>query len=226
MKLCVAFDMQNCDECLNLARELRGLDIWIKIGLRSYLRDGALLIEKLRQIADFRVFLDIKLYDIPNTMADACEECAKIGIDMINLHTSAGEKAMNEVMTRLKALPQRPLVLAVTALTSFNAADFKGIYHQNIDEAVPYFAKMAHKCDLDGVVCSVFESLAVKNATAANFLTLTPGIRPFNEDANDQARVADLAAAKANKSDFIVVGRPIYRAKNPREVVEKILAEI
>ncbi len=226
MKLCVAFDMANQAECLNLVRELRGLDIWIKIGLRSYLRDGALLIEGLRQIADFRVFLDLKLYDIPNTMADACEECAKIGIDMINLHASAGEKAMSEVMTRLNALPQRPLVLAVTALTSFNSADFKGIYHQNIDEAVLGFAKMAHKCGLNGVVCSVFESLAVKNATAANFLTLTPGIRPFNEDANDQERVADLAAAKANQSDFIVVGRPIYKASNPRDVVERILAQI
>ncbi len=226
MKLCVAFDMANRAECLNLARELRGLDIWIKIGLRSYLRDGALLIEGLRRIADFRVFLDLKLHDIPNTMADACEECAKIGIDMINLHASAGEKAMSEVMNRLNALPQRPLVLAVTALTSFNAADFKGIYHQNIDEAVLGFAKMAHKCALDGVICSVFESLAVKNATNSSFLTLTPGIRPFNEDANDQERVADLAAAKANQSDFIVVGRPIYKASNPREVVERILAGI
>ena len=87
-------------------------------------------------------------------------------------------------------------------------------------------SKMAYESGLDGVVCSVYESLAVKNATNSSFITLTPGIRPFNEDANDQARVADIATARANKSDFIVVGRPIYKAQNPREVVEKILAQI
>ena len=226
MKLCVAFDMASSTECLKLASELKGLDIWLKIGLRSYLRDGARLLDELRKIAEFKVFLDLKLYDIPNTMADACEELAKIGVDMINLHASAGSKAMSEVMSRLNALKKRPLVLAVSALTSFDEAEFKALYKQNINEAVLCMSKMAYESGLDGVVCSVYESLAVKNATNSSFITLTPGIRPFNEDKNDQARVADLATAKANKSDFIVVGRPIYKAQNPREVVEKILAQI
>ncbi len=226
MKLCVAFDMASSTECLKLASKLRGLDIWVKIGLRSYLRDGARLLDELRQIADFRVFLDLKFYDIPNTMADACEECAKIGVDMINLHASAGKKAMSEVMNRLNALPKRPLVLGVSALTSFDEAEFKSVYKQNIDEAVLCLSKMAYDSGLDGVVCSVYESLAVKNATNSRFLTLTPGIRPFGENSNDQKRVADIATAKANKSDFIVVGRPIYKAQNPREVVEMILAEL
>ena len=226
MKLCVAFDMASSTECLKLASELKGLDIWLKIGLRSYLRDGARLLDELRKIAEFKVFLDLKLYDIPNTMADACEELAKIGVDMINLHASAGSKAMSEVMSRLNAFKKRPLVLAVSALTSFEEAEFKTIYKQNINEAVLCMSKMAYESGLDGVVCSVYESLAVKNATNSSFITLTPGIRPFNEDKNDQARVADLATAKANKSDFIVVGRPIYKAQNPREMVEKILAQI
>ena len=223
MKLCVAFDMASSTECLELAKKLQGLDIWLKIGLRSYLRDGARLLDELGKIAEFKVFLDLKLYDIPNTMADACEELAKIGVDMINLHASAGSKAMSEVMSRLNALSKRPLVLAVSALTSFEEAEFKALYKQNINEAVLCMSKMAYESGLDGVVCSVYESLAVKNATNSSFISLTPGIRPFNEDKNDQARVADLATAKANKSDFIVVGRPIYKAQNPREVVEKIL---
>lgn len=226
MKLCVAFDLASKDECLNLARELAGLDIWAKIGLRSYLRDGARLLDELRKVAEFKVFLDLKIYDIPNTMADACEECAKIGADMINLHASAGKKAMSEVMNRLNALKNRPLVLGVSALTSFDEASFSQIYGRSIDEAVLAFSQMACESGLDGVVCSAYESLAVKNATNSAFLTLTPGIRPFKESKDDQARVADLAVAKANKSDFIVVGRPIYKASNPRLVAEQILAQI
>lgn len=226
MKLCVAFDVADKNACLSLANELKGLDIWVKIGLRSYLRDGARLLDELRKIDDFRIFLDLKIYDIPNTMADTCEELAKIGVDMINLHASAGKIAMNEVMNRLNALKNRPLVLGVSALTSFDEANFASIYGQSIEKAVLKFSQMAFESGLDGVVCSVFESFAIKEATKWDFLTLTPGIRPFNESKDDQARVADLASAKANKSDFIVVGRPIYKAQNPREIVEKILAGI
>ena len=143
MKLCVAFDLASKDECLNLAHELAGLDIWIKIGLRSYLRDGIRLLDELRKVAEFKVFLDLKIYDIPNTMADACEECSKIGVNMINLHASAGEKAMNEVMNRLNTLKNRPLVLGVSALTSFDEASFFSVYRQGIDEAVLCFSKMS-----------------------------------------------------------------------------------
>ena len=84
MKLCVAFDLASKDECIRLAKELKGLDIWLKIGLRSYLRDGFTLIEELKKIDSFKIFLDLKLYDIPNTTADACEELARLDVDMIN----------------------------------------------------------------------------------------------------------------------------------------------
>lgn len=226
MKLCVAFDMASKNECLKLAKTLKGLDVWIKIGLRSYLRDGVKLLNELKTIADFKIFLDLKIYDIPNTMADTCEELAKLGVDMINLHASAGKIAMSEVMNRLNVLKNRPLVLGVSALTSFDEKSFFDIYQQSLEKAVLSMSEMAKVSGLDGMVCSVFESLMIKKGVSEDFLTLTPGIRPFNENKDDQARVADLATAKANKSDFIVVGRPIYKANNPREVVEKILATI
>ncbi|TKX32628.1 orotidine-5'-phosphate decarboxylase [Campylobacter aviculae] len=227
MKLCVALDLATKEECLNIAKDLKGLDLWLKVGLRAYLRDGFKFIEDLKKISDFKIFLDLKIHDIPNTMADACEEIAKLGVDMINIHASAGNIAMQEVMNRLdKKFSKRPLVLAVSALTSFDEENFFNIYKQTINEAVINFAKMSYENGLDGMVCSVFESKNIKENTHQNFLTLTPGIRPFGEGKDDQKRVADLIIAQENKSDFIVIGRPIYKNQNPRLICEKILENI
>ncbi|MBR6641644.1 MAG: orotidine-5'-phosphate decarboxylase [Clostridia bacterium] len=226
MKLCVALDMAKKDECLTLVRELKGLDLWLKVGLRAYLRDGAKFIEELKSISDFKIFLDLKIYDIPNTMADACEVVSKVGADMINIHASAGEVAMKTVMDRLNALPSRPLVLAVSALTSFDESGFKAVYNSSIKKSVVNMSQMAYASGLDGMVCSVYESLAIKEATSREFLTLTPGIRPFGEDNADQKRVADIATAVQNQADFIVVGRPIYKADNPKEITQRILEHI
>ncbi|MGG7073966.1 orotidine-5'-phosphate decarboxylase [Campylobacter sp. 9BO] len=226
MKLCVALDMPSRDENLALVRELSGLDVWLKVGLRSFLRDGAGILSKIKDLGGFKIFLDLKLHDIPNTMADAAEVIAGLNVDMITLHASAGERAMSEVMSRLNALPRRPLVLAVSALTSFKADEFSAVYNDSVENAVRKFSLSAHRAGVDGMVCSVFESAMIKMATSKDFLTLTPGIRPFGENANDQSRVADLSVAKRENSDFIVIGRPIYEAQNPREVAKKILAQI
>ncbi|RKO65214.1 orotidine-5'-phosphate decarboxylase [Campylobacter sp. P255] len=226
MKLCVAFDVASYDDCLHLAKELKGLDIWIKVGLRSYLRDGVKLLEAIKKIDDFKIFLDLKLYDIPNTMADACEELAKLNVDMFNIHASAGKSAMCTIMDRLSALEKRPLVLAVSALTSFDEQEFFSLYRQDIKQAVKEFSKISYESGLDGMVCSVYESLLIKENTDSKFITLTPGIRPFKEKSDDQKRVADIQCAKENLSDFIVVGRPIYKAKEPRKVCEDILEHL
>lgn len=226
MKLCVALDMAKKDECLTLAKELKGLDLWLKVGLRAYLRDGAKFIEELKSISDFKIFLDLKIYDIPNTMADACEVVSRVGADMINIHASAGVVAMQTVMDRLNALPSRPLVLAVSALTSFDESGFEAVYNSSIKKGVVNMSQMAYASGLDGMVCSVYESLAIKEATSREFLTLTPGIRPFGEDNADQKRVADIATAVQNQADFIVVGRPIYKANSPKEITQRILEHI
>lgn len=218
--------MAKKDECLTLAKELKGLDLWLKVGLRAYLRDGAKFIEELKSISDFKIFLDLKIYDIPNTMADACEVVSRVGADMINIHASAGEVAMKTVMNRLNALPSRPLVLAVSALTSFDESGFEAVYNSSIKKSVVNMSQMAYASGLDGMVCSVYESLAIKEATSREFLTLTPGIRPFGEDNADQKRVADIATAVQNQADFIVVGRPIYKADNPKEITQRILEHI
>lgn len=226
MKLCVALDMASREQNLELARKLSGLDVWMKVGLRSYLRDGAAFIDDLKKVDDFKIFLDLKLHDIPNTMADAAEVIAALPVDMINIHASAGKRAMGEVMNRLNLLKNRPLVLAVSALTSFNEEAFKIVYSDNIKNFVLKFCTSAYEVGVDGMVCSVFESNMIKSATSDYFLTLTPGIRPFSEEANDQSRVADIETARRENSDFIVVGRPIYEDNNPREICERILSQI
>ncbi|MCF6244118.1 MAG: orotidine-5'-phosphate decarboxylase [Sulfurovum sp.] len=227
MKLCVALDLPSAKENLALAKSLKDYDVWMKVGFRSYIRDGKAFIEALKTInPDFKIFLDLKLYDIPNTMADAAEEVTKLGVDMFNIHASAGSVAMKTVMQRLNSYEKRPLVLAVTALTSFDEANFKEVYEKGIDEKAEQFAIMSYENGLDGVVCSAHESKAIKNATSNDFLTLSPGIRPFGEDAGDQQRVATLELANTERVDFPVVGRPIYKDKNPQEKVEEILKVI
>ncbi len=227
MKLCVALDLPSAKENLELASKLKVYDIWLKVGFRTYIRDGKEFIERLKEInPNFKIFLDLKLYDIPNTMADASEEIAKLGIDMFNIHASSGSLAMKSVMERLSKYPNRPLVLAVTALTSFDNRGFKEIYEKDISTKAEQFAKMSFDSGLDGVVCSAFESRAIKDITSKNFITLCPAIRPFGEEAGDQKRVATLKVAKDELVDFPVIGRPIYRDRNPAQKVEEILREL
>lgn len=226
MELCVALDLPSMDENLALIEKIKEYPVWLKVGLRSYIRDGEPFIHAIKAInPDFKIFLDLKLYDIPNTMADAAESIMGLGVDMFNVHASAGPKAMREVMKRLAPYNKRPLVLAVTALTSFEENEFTHVYEKGIADKADQFAQDAHTAGLDGVVCSAYESKSIKSLTATGFITLTPGIRPFGEDAGDQQRVATIQTAHDEKVDFIVVGRPIYKAQNPAEVVAAILGE-
>ncbi len=227
MKLCVALDLPSKEQNLKLATDLKDLDVWLKVGFRSFIRDTKELISDLKSInQNFKIFLDLKLYDIPNTMADAAEEIASLGVDIFNIHASSGKEAMKMVVDRLKDTPNRPIILSVTALTSFDEMSFRSIYGASINEMARKFAKDSFEAGIDGVVCSAFESKEIKEVTDINFLTLTPGIRPFGESTEDQKRVANLDLAKEQLVDFIVVGRPIYQADNPKKIAKRILSNI
>jgi len=227
MKLCVALDLPTLEENLKLAKMIKDYDIWLKVGLRSYIRDGKKIIQELKNInSNFKIFLDLKLYDIPNTMADAASEIAEIGIDMFNIHITSGVQAMKSVMQRINNIKNRPIVLGVSVLTSFDNQSFKDIYSSTIEKKSLLFAKKANEYKLDGIVCSAYESKNIKEITNPDFLTLSPGIRPFGEESNDQKRVANLEIAKENLVDFIVIGRPIYKSNDPKYTVEKILKRI
>lgn len=228
MKLCVSLDLESAKENLELVKELKDFNLWLKVGFRTYLRDGKKFLEDIKAInPNFKIFLDLKLYDIPNTMADAAQDISNFGIvDMFNVHASAGITAMKTVIERIKNIPNKPLVLAVTALTSFDNDSFKAIYNENIEIKARQFAKDTYEAGMNGVVCSAYESLDIKNSTSKDFITLCPGIRPFGEDSGDQKRVANIPFSKENLVDFIVVGRPIYTSSNPKKVVEEILKNI
>ena len=227
MELCVALDLPTKQENLDLIHKIKDYNVWLKVGLRTYIRDGEEFLLDIKKInPDFKIFLDLKLYDIPNTMADAAESIMGLGVDMFNIHASAGKRAMITVMDRLKSYPSRPIVLAVTALTSFSEDEFVEVYENSIASKADQFAKDACDSGLDGVVCSAFESESIKNITSKEFMTLTPGIRPFGEDAGDQQRVADVEFAQNAHVDFIVVGRPIYKSENPANIVKKILDKL
>ena len=228
MKLCISLDLPSAQENLALVEQIKDFDVWLKVGFRTYIRDGKKFLEDLKAInPNFKIFLDLKLYDIPNTMADAAFEIASFGlVDMFNVHASSGIEAMSTVMNRIKDIPNKPLVLAVTVLTSFDNDSFKAIYNEDINIKARKFAIDTYNSKVDGVVCSAYESLDIKNNTSNKFITLCPGIRPFGEDSGDQKRVADIPFAKENLVDFIVVGRPIYESDEPKKVVEKILANL
>lgn len=227
MELCVALDLPTTRSNLELVTTLKDKNIWLKVGLRSFIRDGEKLLKEIRQInPKFKIFLDLKIYDIPNTMADAAESMANLGVDMFNVHASSGKIAMSKVMQRLSGVKDAPLVLAVTALTSFDEDNFKSIYNESIEKKAIVFAKDAYESGLNGVVCSAFESSLIKASTDENFITLTPGIKVDVDRSDDQKRVASIEFANSEKSNIIVVGRPIYNSGDPLGVVEKIIQRI
>ena len=128
MELCVALDLPFLEENLSLVRELKGLNVWVKVGMRSYFRDGNAILKEIKNIDNnLKIFLDLKLYDIPNTMLDAIHVLSELDVDMINVHASAGVRAMNSIMETFSQKKCRPLIIAVTALTSFSDYEFESI---------------------------------------------------------------------------------------------------
>ncbi|WP_305862236.1 orotidine-5'-phosphate decarboxylase [Helicobacter cholecystus] len=223
MQLCIALDMSSKNENLALLKVLQEFNLWVKIGLRSFIRDGKEFLKEIKAInPNFKIFLDLKLYDIPNTMATATSECIALGIDMLTIHASSGIEGMQAVSAVAK--DSSLLVFAVTALTSFEDNTFVPIYNTPIALHTKTLALLAQEGGCNGVVCSAHESKEIKSCTS--LLTLTPGIR-FNDNlAQDQKRIATPKSAKEANADFIVVGRPIYQAQNPKSIVEKIYKEI
>jgi orotidine-5'-phosphate decarboxylase len=222
----VALDFNDAAEALALTARLDPKRCRVKVGKELFTRAGPALVEKLTA-AGFAVFLDLKFHDIPNTVAAACAAAADLGCWMINVHASGGLKMMTAARESLERQPRRPLLVAVTVLTSLAATDLAAIGMGGTPaEAVSRLAALAHKAGLDGVVCSAHEDSILRRELPREFLLVTPGIRPADSEQGDQARAATPTEALRAGADYLVIGRPITRAADPLQALAAIEREI
>lgn len=221
----VALDFKNKEEALNFLNNFEE-SIYVKIGMELFYSEGPEIVREIKEMGH-KIFLDLKFHDIPNTVAGAMRSCLSLGVDMINLHASGGSQMMTAAMEEAKKADKMPLVIAVTVLTSMDEKTMKEELHveSSVEEAVLSYAKLTKKSGLQGIVCSALEVKKIKEVMGKDFLTVTPGIRPLESTAGDQSRVVTPAMARELGSDYIVVGRPITKAENPREAYEKIKNE-
>lgn len=225
-RLIVALDFPKENDALALVDQLDPALCSVKVGNEMFTRYGPELVRTLTS-KGFDIFLDLKFHDIPNTVSRACQACADLGVWMINVHASGGLAMMTAARKALESYgPDRPLLIAVTVLTSMLDKDLPqiGVY-SDAKTQVNRLALLAQEAGLDGVVCSAHEVSMVKMACGADFKTVTPGIRLQGDEPGDQQRVMTPERAIALGSDYLVVGRPITSAKNPLEVVKLILSD-
>lgn len=226
-KLIVALDFDNQDDAFNLIDKLDPQHCSLKVGSEMFTLFGTSFVKRLID-RQYKVFLDLKFHDIPNTVAKACKACAELGVWMINVHALGGFKMMKAAKEALEEYGNnKPLLIAVTVLTSFKEEELAGLgINRSIEEQVMHLASLARDAGLDGVVSSAHEVKTIKQICGNEFLTITPGIRVTNSSMDDQSRVMTPQQAVNAGSDYLVVGRPISRALNPEQVVSEILNEI
>jgi len=225
-KLILALDFPSQRQALELVERLSPHQCRLKVGKELFTRAGPALINHLVQ-QGFGIFLDLKFHDIPNTVASACAAAADLGVWMVNIHAGGGRRMMEAARERLQQVAEPPLLIAVTVLTSMQQADLLELgLTSSLQDQVKRLAILARDTGLDGVVCSPQEVALLRQSLGPNFRLVTPGVRPGWAAANDQRRVMTPAQALAAGSDYLVVGRPITQADDPREAAERVLAEM
>lgn len=233
-QLLVALDVESGARALQLADSLRGIAGGFKIGSRLFTLEGPPIVRALTDRGD-RVFLDLKFHDIPNTVATAVAAATSLGVWMLNVHSSGGARMMRAAVeaareTAEKERREAPLVIAVTVLTSMNAAALAegGVDAPVLDQVVR-LAKLTRSAGLDGVVASAQETALIRQACGADFTIVTPGIRGGGAGTSakdDQERTMTAAEAIAAGANYIVVGRPIIAAPDPRGAAESLIANL
>ena len=213
----VACDFAGKEEVLNFLDKFEGRKPFVKIGMELYYAEGPAIVREIKE-RGHKIFLDLKLHDIPNTVKKSMKVLSTLGVDITNLH-AAGTVRMMEAALEGLTRPDgtRPLLIAVTQLTSTDQESLEQDLwiEKPMADVVMHYASNAAKAGLDGVVCSPLEAEAVHNTCGKSFLTITPGVRFADGDIGDQKRVMTPAQAKEIGSDYIVVGRPITAAPDP-----------
>ncbi len=226
-RVIVALDHADARDALALARRLDPAQCRVKVGKELFTAAGPAVVESLHKLG-FDVFLDLKFHDIPNTVAGACRAAAALGVWMLNVHASGGRRMMIAAREAVDAAAgRRPLLIAVTVLTSMDAADLADIgIAVALETQVSHLALLAEECALDGVVCSAQEAALLAAERKSGFLRITPGIRPAGSAAGDQRRIVTPGDAMRAGSSYLVIGRPITDAVEPGTVLASINAEI
>lgn len=210
----VALDVPDMERALAMQEKIGGEAGWLKVGLRLFVAEGPALVRKLAE--EHKIFLDLKFHDIPNTVAEAVESAGKLGVQMLNVHAGGGPDMLKRASEAASGFPEMKLI-AVTVLTSdpMSPEDAVSVALER--------ARMTQDAGLDGVVCSVHEVAAIKQACGAGFITVTPGIRWGGQGVQDQKRIANPGYAIESGSDYLVVGRPVLQADEPALVVREVV---
>lgn len=223
----VACDFSSKAETLAFLDRFTGRRPFVKIGMELFYAEGPDIVREIKA-RGHKIFLDLKLHDIPNTVKKAMAVLSRLDVDMVNVH-AAGTRAMMEGALEGLTRPDgtRPLLIAVTQLTSTSEEQMRGelLIDQPLEEAVAAYAQNSKAAGLDGVVCSPLEAGRIHEVCGADFVTVTPGVRFADAKKDDQTRITTPAGARAIGSDYIVVGRPITRADDPVAAYERCVAE-
>ena len=223
----IACDFASKEETFAFLDRFTGRKPFVKIGMELFYAEGPEIVREIKK-RGHKIFLDLKLHDIPTTVKKAMAVLSGLDVDIVNLHAS-GTKAMMSAALEGLTRPDgtRPLLIAVTQLTSTDQESMENdlLIYKPIDQVVMHYAKCAADAGLDGVVCSPLEAEKVHEVCGRQFLTVTPGVRFADSDKGDQKRVMTPAAAKEIGSDYIVVGRPITKAEDPVAAYERCLRE-
>ncbi len=223
-ELVVALDFDNLNDAVTLAEKIQGVAPWVKVGLELFVSEGPSIVQKFKSMG-FKVFLDLKLYDIPNTVQGATYSAIHSGADLLTLHLSGGKRMCEAALAAVKKQNAQTLIFGVSVLTSFDEGELPG-HTGTLSNMVELLVKGAQEWGMHGVVCSGQEVSHMKQL-APQLKFLTPGIR-FEESSvsDDQRRVMTPYNAVMAGSDFLVVGRPITQAHDPKAVCQTILVEI
>lgn len=230
-RIIVALDVSDGERALELARSLKGHVGWVKVGMTLYYSEGPQIVRDLRATG-FKVFVDLKLHDIPHQVEGACRTLTRVGADMFTVHASGGRAMLEAAVGATAAAAEkfkapRPRIVAVTVLTSLDDAALAEMgVGQSSAEHVATLAILARDAGCDGVVCSPNEASAMRELLGPDALVVTPGVRPAGEDAGDQARTATPAEAIEAGASHLVIGRPITGAPDPAAAAIAIRKEL
>ncbi|WP_173919644.1 orotidine-5'-phosphate decarboxylase [Pseudidiomarina piscicola] len=222
----VALDYSSAEQAWPLVNQLDPKQCGLKVGKELFTAAGPDFVRQL-VAKDFKVFLDLKFHDIPNTVAKAVHAAAELGVWMVNVHASGGRRMLEAAKQALADYPQPPLLIAVTVLTSMEADDLTDIGIQRTPaEQVMHLAALTQQAGLDGVVCSAQEAAVIQQQCGKEFVLVTPGIRPEGAAQGDQRRVMTPAAAAQQGIQVLVIGRPITQAADPAAALAAIQASL